>query len=65
MFNHLHLEAAEIIRCRKYVDDVITGGANTPHTVDIEEGIARISSKGSFEFKPGPETTSSHRGFLA
>ncbi|MCP3666904.1 MAG: hypothetical protein GY696_31160 [Gammaproteobacteria bacterium] len=51
MFEYLHPEAAEIIRRKKYVDDVVCGGANTPHTVDIEEGIAKISSKGSFEFK--------------
>ena len=56
IFNYLHPEAAEIIQQRKYVDDIITGGTNTPHTVDIEEGIANISSKGSFEFKPAIRT---------
>ncbi|MCP3666383.1 MAG: hypothetical protein GY696_28435 [Gammaproteobacteria bacterium] len=51
MFEYLHPEAAEIIRRKKYVDDVVTGGTNIPHTVNIEEGIAKISSKGSFKFK--------------
>ncbi|MCP3666249.1 MAG: hypothetical protein GY696_27745 [Gammaproteobacteria bacterium] len=51
MFEYLHPGAPEIIWRKKYVDDVVTGGTNIPHTVNIEEGIAKISSKGRFKFK--------------
>ncbi|MCP5014734.1 MAG: hypothetical protein GY938_05545, partial [Ketobacter sp.] len=52
MHESLNPEAAEIIRRKKYVDDIASGGRNIQHTVDIENGIQQIASKGSFHLKP-------------
>ena len=52
IFQHLNEEAADIIRRRKYVDDVVCGGKDRQHTVNLEDGIKQISSMGGFEFKP-------------
>ncbi|MCP3663421.1 MAG: hypothetical protein GY696_13165 [Gammaproteobacteria bacterium] len=52
MHEYLNPEAAEIIRRKKYVDDIASGGRNIQHTVDIETGIQQIASKGSFQLKP-------------
>ena len=41
-----------MIRQSKYVDDLLTGGVDAEHCVDLEFGVNAVANHGSFSYKP-------------